>query len=118
MPAGSDPHCAADARRAKPPRFAYKGGFAVGQPDGEAFFYGRREIIARRDRTVDPRDAKELLLLAFYFCVAALIPASRWDGICRFVACLRIRRHRRKLFATLKRDLAAVAPEKNPEAVS
>ncbi|MEP9385923.1 hypothetical protein [Mesorhizobium sp. KR9-304] len=54
--------------------------------------------------------------MGFYLCVAAVVPARHWNPICRFVSRLRVRKHRRKLFATLKRDLAAVAPAADPEA--
>ena len=104
-------------RAAKPPRYEYSflSKIPIGGHDGTAVFYSRREIHPRRIRSVTFHDIKELLLLGFYLCVAAVVPAKHWDRICRFVACIRIRKHRRKLFAKLKSDLAAVAPRTDPD---
>lgn len=84
--------------------------------DGTAVFYSRREVHPRRKRQVTLHDIKEILLIGFYLCVAAVVPARHWNPICRFVSNLRVRRHRRKLFAILKRDLEAIAPAADPEA--
>ena len=104
-------------RAAKPPRYQYSfiSEIPTSGRDGTAVFYSRREIHPRRKRSVAVRDVKELLLLGFYLCVAAIVPARHWERICRFVAGLRIRKHRRKLFAKLESDLAAVAPRADPE---
>jgi hypothetical protein len=109
---------AGGARAAKPPRYRYSFSSEIppGTHDGTAVFYSRREINPRRNKLVTLHDLKEILLLGFYLCVAAAVPARHWNPICRFVSRLRVRRHRRKLFVTLKRDLAAVAPAADPEA--
>src|SRR5688500_6259723 len=117
--AGNENNFAAGGvRAAKPPRYKYS--FSSEIPlsghDGTAVFYSRREINPRRTKPVTPHDIKEILLLGFYLCVAAVVPARHWNLICRFVSQLRIRKHRRKLFATLKRDLEAIVPAADPEA--
>jgi lauroyl/myristoyl acyltransferase len=105
-------------RAAKPPRYEYSfsSEIPLGTHDGTAVFYGRREINPRRNKLVKLHDLKEILLMGFYLCVAAAVPARHWNPICRFVSHLRVRKHRRKLFATLKRDLEAIAPAADPEA--
>jgi hypothetical protein len=104
-------------RRAKPPqyRYSFSSEVSLGERGGTAVFYSRREINSRRTKPVTFRDIKEILLMGFYLCVAAIVPARHWNPICRFVSRLRIRKHRRKLFATLKRDLEAIAPAADPE---
>lgn len=103
-------------RAAKPPRYKYTFSAEVPLRAGAAVFYGRREDRPPRKKRATFRDLQELLLLGFYLCVAVAVPVTYWDRICRFVAHLRARKHRRKLFATLKRDLAAIAPEADSEA--
>jgi len=97
-------------RAARPPRYSDTFTGEVPLRRGMAVFYGRREVNPRRQKRITFRDVQELLLLGFYLCVAAGVPVTYWDRICRFVAHLRMRKHRRKFFATLQRDLAAVAP--------
>jgi hypothetical protein len=80
-----------------------------------AVFYSRREINPRHTKPFKLHDLKEILLLGFYLCVAAAVPARHWNRVCRFVSRLRIRKHRRKLFAVLKRDLEAIAPAAGPD---
>jgi lauroyl/myristoyl acyltransferase len=99
----------------KPPRLRYSFGSEIPLGAGSAIFFSRREVHPRRKRLVNAGDLKEILLLGFYLCVAAAVPVRYWDRICRFVSRIRFRRHRRKLFARLERDLAAVAPATDPE---
>jgi hypothetical protein len=105
-------------RAAKPPRYEYSFSSEIppGRCEGTAVFYSRREIHPRRTKPVTLHDIKEILLLGFYLCVAAVVPARHWNPICRFVSRLRRRKHRRRLFATLERDLEAIAPATDPEA--
>jgi hypothetical protein len=102
-------------RAAKSPRYKYSFSSEIPLPTGTAVFYSRREINPRRTKPFKLHDIKEILLLGFYLCVAAIVPAKHWDRVCRFVSRLRIRKHRRKLFAVLKRDLEAIAPRAYPE---
>jgi len=106
---------ARSGRAAKPARYKYSFGSETPLRAGTAVFYSRREINARRTKLITLHDVKELLLMGFYLCVAALVPVRHWNSICRYVSRIRAPKHRRKLFATLKRDLAAVAPSADPE---
>lgn len=115
MAGNEDGLAARRGRTAKPPRFEYSFSSETRLLAGTAVFYSRREINPRRVKPATLHDVKEILLLGFYLGVAAIVPVRHWNGICRFVSRLRERKHRRKLFATLKRDLAAVAPAADPE---
>lgn len=103
------------ARAARPPRYKYSFSSEIPLDAGSAVFYSRREINPRRIRPVNLHDIKEILLLGFYLFVAAAVPVRHWNPICRLVSRLRVRKHRRKLFATLSRDLEAVTPTADPE---
>lgn len=112
---GNRPAPSPGRRAAKPPRYRNKFSSEVPLGDGRAIFYYRREVHPPRKKPITFRDIRELLLFGFYLCVAAAVPVAYWDGICRFVALLRIRKYRRKLFKALERDLASIAPAANPE---
>jgi lauroyl/myristoyl acyltransferase len=105
-------------RAAKLARYEYSSSseISLGGRGGAAVFYSRREVGPFRVKRFTFHDIKELLLLGFYLGVAAIVPARHWNRICGFASQLRVRRHRRKIFATLKRDLEAIAPASDPEA--
>ncbi len=117
MAGNEDSLASLGGRAARPPRFQFSlsSEIPLHAGDDAAVFYSRREVHPRRTKRVTFHDIKELLLLGFYLCVAAVVPVRHWNSICGFVSHLRVRKHRRKLFATLKRDLEAIAPAADPE---
>ncbi|RWH73682.1 hypothetical protein [Mesorhizobium sp.] len=66
--------------------------------DESVRFFSRRVIRPGKLRRFTNQDLRESLLSCFYLGVAAVLPVSRWEPICGWVAGLRRKRHFRKEF--------------------